>query len=208
MKNSSACEGDLPAGTLKSEKFGRSRNGSPEIEGQNSSSVRPRCTLPLVWRDGGRETILLETCFVAECVAPVALHADRFLPMTPVLVVVDHACADLSDDAEIAAAKLEKGDVFPLLDRGAVKKKLLPAMLEKARQVAAERLEKVVAATVAKMSGQLSHEVQRLRDLAEINDHVRPAEIAATVQQQTDLQTALAATHLRLDAVRLILRCQ
>ena len=56
------------------------------------------------------------------------------------------------------------------------------------------------------MSGQLSHEVQRLRDLAEINDHVRPAEIAATVQQQTDLHTALAATHLRLDAVRLILR--
>ena len=79
-------------------------------------------------------------------------------------------------------------------------------MLEKARQVAAERLEKVVAAAVAKMSGQLSHEVQRLRDLAEINDHVRPSEIEATVQQQTDLQTALASAHLRLDAVRLILR--
>ncbi len=158
------------------------------------------------WRDGGRETILLEACFVAECVAPVALHADRFLPMTPVRVVVDHTCADMSDDAEVAAAKLEKGDVFKLLDRGAVKKKLLPAMLEKARQVAAERLEKVVAAAVEKMSGQLSHEVQRLRDLAEINDHVRPAEIAATVQQQTDLLTALASAHLRLDAVRLILR--
>ena len=159
-----------------------------------------------VWRDGGRETILLETCFVAECVAPVALHADRFLPMTPVRVVVDHACADLSDDAEVAAAKLEKGDVFRLLDRGAVKKKLLPAMLEKARLIAAERLEKVVAAAVAKMTGQLSHEVQRLRDLAEINDHVRPAEIEATMRQQTDLQTALASAHLRLDAVRLVLR--
>ena len=159
-----------------------------------------------VWRDGGRETILLEACFVAECVAPAALHVDRFLPMTPVRVVVDHALADLSDDAEVRAANMEKGDVFRLLDRGAVRKKLLPAMLEKTRLLAAERLEKIVGASTERMSGRFGHELQRLRDLAEINDHVRPAEIAATEQQQTDLTAALAAAHLRLDAVRLILR--
>ncbi len=159
-----------------------------------------------VWRDGGRETILLEACFIAECAAPTALHVDRFLPMTPIRVVVDHALADLSADAELAAAHLEKGDVFRLLDRGAVKKKLLPAMLEKTREIAAEKLAALVERATGEMTAQFSHELQRLRDLAEINDHVRPAEIAATAQQNADLQAALAASHLRLDAVRLILR--
>jgi ATP-dependent helicase HepA len=159
-----------------------------------------------VWRDGGRETILLETCFIAECAAPTALHVDRFLPLTPIRVVVDHALADLSTDAEVAAATLEKGDVFRLLDRGAVKKKLLPTMLEKARTFATERLAALVQEASASVSAQYAHELQRLRDLAEINDHVRPAEIAATEQQQTDLTAALAASHLRLDSVRLILR--
>jgi ATP-dependent helicase HepA len=159
-----------------------------------------------VWRDGGRETILLEACFIAECAAPTALHVDRFLPLTPIRVVVDHALADLSTDAELAEANFEKGDVFRLLDRGAVKKKLLPAMLEKTRALAAERLAELVQAATATMAAQFSHELQRLRDLAEINDHVRPAEIAATEQQQADLATALAASHLRLDAVRLIFR--
>ena len=126
--------------------------------------------------------------------------------MTPIRVVVDHALADLSADAELAAAHLEKGDVFRLLDRAAVKKKLLPTMLEKAQTLASERLATIVSDAVAGMTAQFTHELQRLRDLAEINDHVRPTEIAATEQQQTDLQTALTAAHLRLDAVRLILR--
>ena len=49
-------------------------------------------------------------------------------------------------------------------------------------------------------------EIERLEDLREINDHVRPEEIAAVRQQKTDLQSALASARLRLDALRLIWR--
>ena len=89
-----------------------------------------------VWKTPGAESVLLEVHAVVECVAPAALHVDRFLPATPLRVVVDHALADHSDDATLAAAKLEKGDVFRLLDRGVVKKKLLPAMIAKAQALA------------------------------------------------------------------------
>ena len=159
-----------------------------------------------VWKVPGGEAILLEVFFVVECVAPAALHADRFLPATPVRIVVDHALAEHTDDPALAAAVLEKGDIFRLLDRGAVKKKLLPAMLEKVRALATEQMAAMVASATATMAAQLGEEVERLEDLRAINDHVRPEEIAATAQQQVALHEALASARLRLDAVRLIFR--
>jgi ATP-dependent helicase HepA len=159
-----------------------------------------------VWNGAGREAFLLEIIAVVECVAPPALHADRFLPATPVRVVVDHALVDLTDDAEVAAAKLEAGDVFRLLDRGAVKKKLLPAMHEKALALAAEKMAALVTSATEEMDAQLQNEIERLEDLRQLNDHVRPEEILALRQQRDALREALGASRLRLDALRLILQ--
>ncbi len=159
-----------------------------------------------IWKSSGSEGIMLEIRAVAECVAPAALHADRFLPATPIRVVVDHALADHTEDETVASAVLEKGDIFKLLDRGAVKKKLLPAMLEKAQALAEVRMQNIVAAASAGMEAQLQDEIDRLEDLREINDHVRPEEIAAVRAQKAELQAALGSARLRLDAVRLIWR--
>ena len=159
-----------------------------------------------IWKDSGSEGILLEICAVAECIAPAGLHADRFLPATPIRVVVDHATADHTEDETIASAVLEKGDIFKLLDRPVVKKKLIPAMLEKAQALAEARMKNVVAAASATMEEQLQDEIDRLEDLRAINDHVRPGEIAAVRQQKADLHAALTSSRLRLDSVRLIWR--
>jgi ATP-dependent helicase HepA len=159
-----------------------------------------------MWKGAAKEGMLLEIYAVVECVAPPALHADRFLPATPIRVVVDHALADLTDDEEVAAAKLEKGDIFRLLDRGAVKKKLLPAMLENAQALATERSQRLIESANSAMTMQLRSEIERLEDLRQINDHVRPEEIEAVRQQQADLQAAITAARLRMDAVRLIFR--
>lgn len=159
-----------------------------------------------VWKKPGSEAIFLEVYAVIECVAPAALHVDRFLPAVPVRVVLDHALADHTADEEIAAAKLEKGDVFRLIDRGAVKKKLLPAMLAKAQTIAAERLKQIVSSATVAMSAQLRQEAERLEALRAVNDHVRPEEIAAIRDQEAALRAAMGAAHLRLDAVRLIFR--
>lgn len=158
-----------------------------------------------VWKAKGRESILLEVHAVVEVVAPASLHVDRFLPATPVRIVVDHALNDLTEDAAYASATLEKGDVFGLLDRGVVKKKLLPAMLEKARSLAEERMSALVAAATAKMNIQLENELGRLEALREVNDHVRPEEMAALREHQEALQTALSSARVRLDALRLVM---
>jgi ATP-dependent helicase HepA len=159
-----------------------------------------------VWKSPGTEAIFLEVIAVAECVAPAALHAERFLPATPLRVVVDHAAKEVTDDPALASAVFEKGDVFRLLDRGAVKKKLLPAMLAKAQSIAAEKMETLVAAARESMTARLQDEIDRLQDLAEINDHIRPAEIEAARGQLAALTEALGSARLRVDALRLIFR--
>jgi ATP-dependent helicase HepA len=159
-----------------------------------------------VWKTAGAESVLLEVHAVVECVAPASLHVDRFLSATPLRIVVDHALADHTDDPALAAAKLEKGDVFRLLDRGVVKKKLLPAMIEKVQTLAAERMQVLVGGATAKMEGQLRDEIERLEDLREVNDHIRPEEIAALRKERSELTAALASARLRLDALRIIFR--
>ncbi len=158
-----------------------------------------------VWKNSGGESILLELHAVVECVAPAALHADRFLPPTPLRIMIDHAMADRSDDDAVRSAKLDKGDIFRLLDRGAMKRKLLPAMLAAAQTLAATRMASVVASATHAAETQLQDEIERLETLRTINDHVRPEEIAAAQKQKADLHTALSSAHLRLDSLRLIL---
>lgn len=158
-----------------------------------------------VWREGGSEAILLEIYTVVECVAPPALHVERFLPATPLRVVVNHAMADLSEDEAVRGAALEKGDVFKLLDRGAVKKKLLPAMLEKAQALAAQKMAAIIGGASVAMSAQMQNELERLEALRAVNDHVRLEELEAVRSAQARLQDALGSARLRLDSLRLIL---
>ena len=158
-----------------------------------------------VWKNSGSESILLEVHAVVECVAPAALHVDRFLPPTPLRVVIDHTMADRGDDPAVRSAPLVKGDVFRLLDRGPMRRKLLPAMLTAAQTLATTRMAAVVAEAVCAMETQLKDEIERLETLRTINDHVRPEEIAAAQDQKAELHAALSATRLRLDSLRLIL---
>jgi ATP-dependent helicase HepA len=167
-------------------------------EGGNSSFA--------VWNATGSDAILLEAVWVLECVAPAQLHLDRFLPPTPLRIVVDHQLADLSSDAEFLGARLEKGDVLRLLDRGVVKRKFFPAMLEKTQQLAGERMQQEVASASERVCSELDAEITRLEELQRRNDHVRPEEVAVLREHKQAMEAALAEARLRLDGLRLILR--
>ena len=159
-----------------------------------------------VWKTPGTEAVLLEVYVLVECVAPIALHADRFLPATPIRVVVDHHLCDFTDDQELATAHLEKDNIMRLLDKSVMKKKILPSMLEKALVLAGEKMKEITAPAMVAMTSQLQDEIERLKDLRQLNDHIRPDEINAAKNQKSELESALATARIRLDSVRLILR--
>lgn len=153
---------------------------------------------------GGGQGIFLETVFVIEPVAPQSLHVDRFLPATPVRMVVDATGRNVSVDMSLSAAELQAGSVFPILDNTRIKNKLLPAMLEKSRQHATDRAVIIAGQAAEKMRAALGGEMERLRDLKKTNDHIREDEITLLESQIRDLDARITGAPLRLDAVRLI----
>lgn len=160
------------------------------------------------WPDEAVRALYLEAVFVLECVAPPVLHADRFLPPTPVRVLVNHAGVD--EAMQMAAAplarRLKPGNPHALLELPGLRDELLPTMLEQAEARAQAQVLVLVVRARQQMNAQLDRELARLTALQRVNPNVRPAEVAALVDQQAALNQHLQAARLRLDAVRLIRR--
>lgn len=157
-----------------------------------------------LWEAPGGKRMLLEAWLVVECVAPAHLHVERFLPQTPLRIAVDHTGGDQTSDAALAGAKLRRGDPAPLLRNEAVKRKVLPLMLDQARELGTAKSRVLVRDALETMHGQLDAEIARLRDLAEVNDHVRPEEIAALESTRQELAASIQGARVRIDAVRLV----
>ena len=160
------------------------------------------------WPDAGTVAVYLEAIYLLECVAPPALHADRFLPPTPVRVLVDHRGADAGGAIapETLARHLKNGDAYALLDRSEVRDELIPRLLDRAQDLARRRVPGIVAQARQAMAAQLEHELTRLKALRKVNRSVRIEEVELLGEQQRALDGHLAGARLRLDAIRLIQR--
>lgn len=159
-----------------------------------------------VWKGSGGEGILLDLHYVVDCIAPAALHVSRFLPSTPIRVIIDHAMTDLSEDDDTQTAGLIKGDSSKLLDNGAFRKKLMPAMMKKALGIANTKMSALIAEALAQIDTQLNAEIERLEDLARINNHVSPEEAKSLRESQNELQRVVSGSKLRLDVMRLVIK--
>jgi len=157
-----------------------------------------------VWEIPGEKLILLEAWWVVECVAPAELHVERFLAQTPVRVAVDHQGAERTADIPLLKAKLRRGDAASLLKNEKVRRKFLPEMLEQTRRLGETAGRLVIKEALEAMREQLAAEIARLRDLAEINDHIKPEHITLLVERELALSSAIQSARVRLDAVRLI----
>jgi ATP-dependent helicase HepA len=162
-------------------------------------------TACVAWATAPRRDLWLEMVHVVECVAPPKLHADRFLPATPIRVIVDVKGSDITARAIAAlnGAQLRDSPVHAWLDKPAVRA-ILPKLTAAARRHSETKSEPVIAEAVAALDRQLGHELERLRALAAINPAVRPTEVAALEVQRTQLKESVEAARLRLDSVRLI----
>ena len=70
------------------------------------------------------------------------------------------------------------------------------------------RRKTVVTKAVEAMKVSLSAELDRLRDLAEVNPMIGDHEIEMVKTRQEDLEKALKGARIRLDALRLIYKTQ
>ena len=170
-------------------------------------SERGNCAF-VRWPDPEKSALYLEAVYLLECLAPAALQADRFLPPTPVRVMVDHRGRDTTDLAvsDVLARDSSPSGGQALVARTEVHEALLPRLLEQARLNAEHRVTDIVEAARGTMRSRLQREAGRLRELQKVNRTVRDEEIDLLLEQERALDRVIGGARLRLDAVRLVYR--
>ncbi len=156
-----------------------------------------------VSRQPGPEAAILEAYYVVEVIAPAELYASRFLPPTPIRVIVNNRGDEVNPKQ---LGQLEDGPLATILGKTDLTYKIFPRMLEKTRKLAEARGTQIVASSLRTMQTKMEAEVNRLRDLSAVNPNITPAEIEKAQKLLYDLRDAIADARVRLDSVRLILR--
>lgn len=163
----------------------------------------------VVWNDPSVDAppILIEAIYVLESVAPPRLHVDRFLPPTPVRVLVDLKGDDRSEAFGHDFVNKYTGDeeAFRLKQDPALLQALVPEMLRAAKEHARTLKSELLQAAMTQAHERLDGEATRLKELQKVNSNVREEEIKIAENVIADVTRHIAKAHLRLDAVRLIL---
>ena len=159
-----------------------------------------------VWPNQSEPGLLLEAIYELTTMAPGKWHADRFLPRTPIRIIIDHQL-ELVEESEIPSFEsriLRDSPPYRLLDNDHMKNDLLPKMLTKAEEIAQRQAKQIGSKRLMEMEQALDLEITRLEKLEKINDHVRPIELTLARTQKECLQKAIGEATLRLDSVRVI----
>jgi ATP-dependent helicase HepA len=151
-------------------------------------------------------TLILEFVFILETIAAPRLQADRFLPPTPIHLMISHKGLEVSESFTDPAweQKLMKGAPYKLIENADINRRVIPAMFNKAQELAERNASVLRESAMKKMHQLLAPEIQRLQTLARVNDHIRPQEISLAQAQHSELAAVLQESRLRLDCLRLI----
>jgi ATP-dependent helicase HepA len=155
-----------------------------------------------IWVDKNHSLLLLEVIFVLETLAPPRLHADRFLPSTPIHLLI----SEKKELLEVDLPELISGSPLKLLGKSGVTKKLIPSLMRVAQSSAEKKARIAIVEARDRMNLQLQAEIDRLEALRKVNTHVRDEEIDLARKQLDQLSAALGQARVRMDSMRLIWR--
>ncbi len=160
-----------------------------------------------LWPGAPEGGVLVESIYVVEAQAPARLQLDRFLPPTPLRIVLNHKRKELGTEAapEVLATGLKNGDPAVLAEQMEEFGTLLPGMLRVTDIIAGKHSKPLIESAIAKARETLTADIVRLEQLRTINPSIRPDEIAAAKAELTEVEQHLTKASPRLDAVRLIL---
>lgn len=153
---------------------------------------------------GKKNDLLMETIFVLESVAPGELQADRFLPPTPVRVMINQDL-EVSDIEAVDVYKNVK-DIRPevLFESNGLTQEKITEMIQKSKEIAEGKIKEIKENSQKLMIEALSYETQRLINLQTTNPNVSEEEIEFAKDNIAKLHKYIGEAMLRLDSVRLI----
>jgi len=151
-------------------------------------------------------TFFLECIFTVEATAPTNLQLGRYLPTTPIRILVDKNGNNLAD--KVSESVLDK-QLQPTKKQVALQlikalKGEIQPLVNKAEHHAQEKIPSIQQSALANMHTTLNDEYQRLEALAAINPSVRQEELDFIKRQQEELTHYIDKAQLTFEAIRLI----
>lgn len=180
------------------------RNGLDLILSSNTGS----CALSLLKNKAlPVGTLLLELIYVIETKAPKKLQLNRFLPPTPVRILMDKNGNNLADKVDfegfnrtLSAVNRHNGSKLV----NAVQPEVWQ-ILTQAEQLIVTLAKSHIEQATAFADSVQSQELQRLQALQKVNSTIRDDEVAVLQENRQQVLTQLAEASFRLDALRLII---
>jgi len=151
-------------------------------------------------------TFFLECLFTVEATAPEHLQLGRYLPTTPIRILVDKSGKNLAD--KVSESVLDK-QLTPVKKQMALQlikalKSQIGPLVTKAEGHGEQQIADIQTKALATMQTKLEQEQQRLTALKAINPSVRQAEIDFIAHQQSELSHYIDKAQLTFEAVRMI----
>ena len=152
-------------------------------------------------------TMLLEALYTANCVAPRALQVERFLPLSPMRLLVDARGKDLADlvpheRLNELIEKIKKPTALAIIKQV---HREVEAKMSLASTKAEQKLQEVLDHGEATMRRQLGAELSRLEALRELNPSIRPEELDHLRYRIEECALHIRHANLQLQALRLII---
>lgn len=150
--------------------------------------------------------LLLEVVFVLETAGGKGIHVDRFLPSTPLRVVVNHSGDEATEDypVDLFNKQLRPGQIDDIIENETVVDTILPEMIRTAAEIAEQLKVEKIEEGLNRMNQTLDHEIGRLASLYKRNKAIRPDEIRTALDEKNTLTTLIGDARIRMDSIQLI----
>ena len=151
-------------------------------------------------------TFFLECIFTIEAIAPSELQLNRYLPVTPIRVLVDKNGNDLADKVSESILDQQLSPVKKQVALQLVKalKDQVSPLVAKAENHAEQQVGALQSKALSNMDEKLEAEFARLTALKAINPSVRQDELDFIKLQQKELASYIEKAQLKFEAVRLV----
>ncbi|QCR37178.1 RNA polymerase-associated protein RapA [Nissabacter sp. SGAir0207] len=151
-------------------------------------------------------TLLAELVYVVEAQAPKHLQLTRFLPPTPIRMLMDRKGTNLAKQVEFESFNRQLNAVNRHTSSKLVNavQQDVHAMLQQAEALVADEAKALIEAAKVEADEQTSSELARLEALRAVNPNIRDDEVEALEHNRTQVLANLNDATWRLDAIRLV----
>jgi ATP-dependent helicase HepA len=152
-------------------------------------------------------TLFLELIYMADASAPKSSQLYRYLPPTPIRVLLDKNGNNLATKVDYNNFEKQLSAVNRHIASKLVNasQPLLHPLLAKGQEQAQQGLDALLVDARASMTSQLTAELERLEALKAVNPNIREEELEYVRNQMAELNGYLDASQLQLDAIRMVL---